>query len=270
MTEHEDQEEMMEVSDDEGMEMPTENYFWGKNVKANSTDAEELELGDELYITSAALHGTKATTLSVKVGENTFVLCTLNQNCPQYHLDLEFSHVESPITFIVSGGGDISLTGTKRLNLNEALLGDSDMEDEEEEEEEVVKVPEVKAQPPKKGDQKKPQAHAKAEESNGHAHAQTNGQTNGNEGKSKKQKAAEKKAEAANATVTVPATTTTTPAKGNNPNNANKTPKADQVQQKTATPAANAKRPQTAVDASPEVQGPAKKAKQTKPKTPAQ
>jgi len=263
MTEHEDQEEMMEVSDDEGMEMPAENYFWGKNVKANSTEAEELDLGDELYITSAALHGTKATTLSVKVEDNTFVLCTLNQNCPQYHLDLEFSHVESPIHFIVSGGGDISLTGTKRLNLNEALLGDSDMEDEEEEEE-VVKVPEVKAQPPKK-DQKKPHVHEqkpKAEESNGHA--QTNGQTNGNEGKSKKQKAAEKKA---TEVVTVP--TTTTPAKGNNANAGNKTPKVDQTQQKTATPAANAKRP-AVVDASPETQGPAKKAKQTKPKTPAQ
>lgn len=243
-----DSEDMSDV--DESMEMPTEQLFWAANIKANASHDEPLELGEELLLTSVASHAGKGEiTLSVQIHEAKYVLCTLNQYCPQYRLDLEFTHVESPIKFSVSGSGELSLSGSKRVQ-DFGDLGEFDEEEDEEEEKFVKKMEEQdKAQFKKSQQVQAPKA---------------NGQANGQK-KEKAQPQQPKKVETpavATATTTPAATTPGKPTVAKA-----QTPKADQSQKKNPPTPVPAKRAQPEGDAEATTpEHPSKKSKKNKKK----
>jgi len=120
-----------DVSDDDfdGYEPERETSFWGLNLAAGVEVEQDLDFGEEIEVTNAALSsGAKGdTVLSVSVNDQKFTLCTLNSNHPQYRLESHFVFGENPIKFSLTGPGSVSLTGVKQtVDFGDDMLGDDE------------------------------------------------------------------------------------------------------------------------------------------------
>jgi len=157
--------DFMRGYDDEPEE---EVEFWAVNLAANSKHDESVEIGESLELHHAALApGSKGdTTLSVTIGNEEFVLCTLSPQCPQFRLKLGFSDNEGLVKFGTSGSGKMTLVGSRRMLISQDDIDlDDDEEipsDEEEElEEKLPQLPKKAAnQEPKQENQPKKQEKA--------------------------------------------------------------------------------------------------------------
>ena len=72
------------------MEPQYQEQFWGCTVAANSSETESLELS-ELHVSNVALKNVKVknpVVVKVTTGDNTFTLCTLSKEIPQYAVEL--------------------------------------------------------------------------------------------------------------------------------------------------------------------------------------
>jgi len=146
------------------------------NINGNSTHEENIPLGEQLEVRTAALSGNKGeTTLYVVVGETKeeFTLCTLSSQCPQFSVNLQFQITETPVTFGVKGPGKITLVGERHQLFDDddeedlIRLGADGEEDElmdGDEEDEVSDDKEVKPQQQQKA--KQPQQQNKEQKKN--------------------------------------------------------------------------------------------------------
>jgi len=158
--------------------------FWGVTIPSNSSAEVELQFGESLEISNAALSGGKGeTVLSVTINEEKFVLATLSGNHPQYRLELAFGSTEENVKFSTTGPGSISLVGIKRslldnfdeeelseetlakLKAASTSLGTSDDDEEDEKVDEKVATPVESPAAKKKKNKKAKKAKANGEAS---------------------------------------------------------------------------------------------------------
>jgi len=178
--------------------------FWAININPNATHQEDLSIGEQLEVRTAAVSGSKGeTTLYAVVGDSNeeYTLCTLSGQCPQFSLDLQFQITETPVKFGVRGPGKITLVGARHTLFDddddeEGMMG---LKGEEEEDDELMNE-DVSDEEPQKGKQQQQQQQqqqkGKPQQQKGKQEPQQKGkqpeQPKGKQAEKKEEKSAEK------------------------------------------------------------------------------